>query len=226
MSETRGKFPIGLTIATAVSLAILIGLGLWQLQRLAWKTQLLAHIETLKTAQAVPLAPVLARAKAGEDVSWTRVAVDCVQAPPRAPIADNVRNAVRDGEIVWRVASTCRLPEGAPYAAILVDRGVVDGATGAVDRPHPMLAPVVSVTGVLTPLGELSKEALSARPAGSPDLMLMAERETPAPGGVTAAPLPSDIPNRHLEYALTWFGLAGALLAVYAALLRRRLKRP
>jgi cytochrome oxidase assembly protein ShyY1 len=30
--------------------------------------------------------------------------------------------------------------------------------------------------------------------------------------------------NRHLEYALTWFGLAGALAAVYAALVRRRMK--
>ena len=37
-------------------------------------------------------------------------------------------------------------------------------------------------------------------------------------------PLPLDIPNRHLEYALTWFGLAAALAAVYAALVRRRMK--
>ncbi len=30
-------------------------------------------------------------------------------------------------------------------------------------------------------------------------------------------PLPSDIPNNHFQYALTWFGLAAALLAIYAA---------
>jgi surfeit locus 1 family protein len=38
------------------------------------------------------------------------------------------------------------------------------------------------------------------------------------------APLPVDIPNDHLQYALTWFGLAGALLAVYAAMLWGRFK--
>jgi surfeit locus 1 family protein len=36
------------------------------------------------------------------------------------------------------------------------------------------------------------------------------------------APVPPDIPNRHLEYALTWFGLAAALIGVYAAMLLRR----
>ena len=39
-----------------------------------------------------------------------------------------------------------------------------------------------------------------------------------------AAPVPADIPNRHLEYAITWFGLAAALVAVYAAMLWRRWK--
>jgi surfeit locus 1 family protein len=38
------------------------------------------------------------------------------------------------------------------------------------------------------------------------------------------APLPSDIPNNHLQYAITWFGLALALAGVYAASLWR--KRP
>lgn len=216
------RFPLGLTIATVISLAILIGLGVWQLERRAWKENLLTRIEALKTAPAVPIAPVLAREKAGETVDWTRVSVACAPSPER-PAPDTVRNAVRDGEIVWRVLSSCRLPSG-PYREILVDRGLVESATGGVRAPTPTLPPVVTATGVLVQLADLSKEALAERPAGAPAMALMVETETPAPAGIVPAPLPPDVPNRHLEYALTWFGLAGALAAVYAALLRRRLK--
>ncbi len=52
--------------------------------------------------------------------------------------------------------------------------------------------------------------------------MLVAEQETPAPPGVVPSPLPSDIPNNHLGYAITWFGLAAALAGVYLAVLFRR----
>ena len=37
MTDRARRFPVGLTIAVAISLAILIGLGSWQLQRLHWK---------------------------------------------------------------------------------------------------------------------------------------------------------------------------------------------
>lgn len=52
---TPRRFPVGLTIATVISLAILCGLGAWQLKRLAWKTDLLASIAS---AQAQPPRPV------------------------------------------------------------------------------------------------------------------------------------------------------------------------
>ena len=49
-------------------------------------------------------------------------------------------------------------------------------------------------------------------------LFLMAETASnPNWAALTPAPLPGEIPNRHLEYALTWFGLAAALACVYAA---------
>ena len=54
-------------------------------------------------------------------------------------------------------------------------------------------------------------------------LVIMAETATnPDWKGLIPAPIPADIPNRHLEYALTWYGLAAALLGVYAAMLFRR----
>jgi len=49
-------------------------------------------------------------------------------------------------------------------------------------------------------------------------LILMAETSSnPEWPALKALPLPAEIPNRHLEYALTWFGLAAALACVYAA---------
>ena len=53
----------------------------------------------------------------------------------------------------------------------------------------------------------------------------MAETATnPEFKALTPAPMPTDIPNNHLSYAITWFGLAAALVGVYAALLRKKMQ--
>ncbi len=55
-SDPKAKgFPYGLTIAVAVCLVILLGLGAWQMQRLAWKETLLARIAALQDAPAQPV---------------------------------------------------------------------------------------------------------------------------------------------------------------------------
>ena len=51
--------PAGLTVATAIALVILVGLGVWQLQRLAWKRDLIQRIEASQTAPGQPLGEVL-----------------------------------------------------------------------------------------------------------------------------------------------------------------------
>ena len=71
------RFPIVGTIATAIALALLIALGVWQLQRLKWKEGLLAHIAALQTAPAAALEPQLGALAAGRDVNFTRVRVTC-----------------------------------------------------------------------------------------------------------------------------------------------------
>src|SRR5690242_5424349 len=70
-------FPVCLTIATALALAILIGLGVWQLQRLKWKEGLLAYVAQLQTAKAQPLEVPLRALARGADVEFTRVSVVC-----------------------------------------------------------------------------------------------------------------------------------------------------
>ncbi|KQZ06377.1 hypothetical protein ASD21_01730 [Caulobacter sp. Root1455] len=218
------RFPIGLTIATLIALGILCGLGVWQVKRLAWKEDLLARIEVLKTAPAQPLAAVMARAEKGEDVAWTRVAVDC--APDKAETLPLVYG-VRDGDIVWRATAICRT-SAAGYGAILLDLGVVKALTGQ-STPAPVsLAVPAQAVGVLMAPKQLGgdRAATVARFAADKPApyILMVETATPIPPGVTPAPLPAEISNRHLEYALTWFGLAVTLLFIYAAMLWRKMR--
>lgn len=232
MSDTRRKFPIGLTIATAISMAILCALGGWQLQRLKWKTDLIANIEATKALPPRPIAQV----PLTPAYRFTRVTLDC---PGLASARFVELYALRDGGAGSRLISLCTPADG--RAPILVDRGFVADTISARPPVRPSTE-VVHLTGVLreggkgglfTPaardgqfyapdLGAMAKALGVTR---TPQVMVSAETSSnPDWTALVPAPLPVEITNRHLEYALTWFGLAGALVAVYAALLRRRMK--
>ncbi|HEY3697578.1 SURF1 family protein [Phenylobacterium sp.] len=239
MSSGR-RFPIGLTIAVAVALAILCGLGTWQLKRLAWKEALLARIAALQGAAPQAAAPVLERAAGGRDADFTRVTLDC-PGLPTAPFLELY--AVRDGEAGARLISACAVQTGR-YGSVLVDRGFIADSISARPPVTPGDRASFTLTGVLrrpdkptfvTPPNEPAANHWYSRDAPAmaralgvrapAPLMLMAETSSnPGWKALVPAPLPPEIPNRHLEYALTWFGLAGALLAVYAAMLWRRWK--
>jgi surfeit locus 1 family protein len=234
----RGRFPVGLTLATAIALAILIGLGVWQLQRLKWKEGLLAHIAALQSAKAAPAGAVLDDLARGRDVDFTRVTATC---PGLASAPFLELYAVREGGAGVRLISACEVPSFR-YRTILVDRGFVPDT--ASDRPKvdPADRRPVTVTGVLRKPDRPSFISPKNRPGhwftrdipamaaalGAPapaPVFLFAETPTnPALKALTPAPLPAEIPNRHLEYAITWFGLAAALLGVYAASLFRRVR--
>jgi surfeit locus 1 family protein len=222
---------LGLTVVTLISLAILMALGSWQLQRLAWKRELLAHIAALQSAPARPIDQVLTT-DAGLD--FARVTAVC----PGLATAPYVKlYSLVDGKIGVRLISACALATG-PYGSILVDRGFL--AETVIQRPRQTLGMVpTAVTGVLrqpdkanfvTPVPQndqyysrdvpaMAKALKAERPA---PLMLFAETSTnPELKGLQPIAVPAEISNRHLEYALTWFGLAAALLGVYVAVLVR-----
>ncbi|TAJ72259.1 MAG: SURF1 family protein [Phenylobacterium sp.] len=237
-TERRRGFPVGLTVATVVALAILLVLGTWQLQRLHWKQGLLARVAALQTAPAQPLEPVLDRVAKGGDADFTRVKVTC---PGIATAPYLELYSLREGQAGARLISACRATS-LEYRSILVDRGFVIDTVSA--RPPVDAAAVapVEVIGILrvpehgnsftppnTPQRWYTRDvAAMADALKAPDpapLFLMAETATnPEWKALVPAPIPADIPNRHLEYALTWYGLAAALLGVYAAMLFRRRK--
>lgn len=230
MSSRRQKGPgLGAALTVLVCLAILIGLGVWQLQRLKWKEGVLAHIGALQAAPARPLAEVL---KDRGDLNFTRVSFDCPDLlnGPRGKVY-----GVQDGQIAYRQMAACPAPGG---GSILVDVGYEDCA--AAKPREPFSGPLIGIlrkpdarTFVTPPdqpaarlwyWRDLPSIARSLG-AGPPLPLFLALEHGPQPASgcpLARAPIPANIPNRHLEYALTWFGLAASLIGVYAAMLLRR----
>lgn len=228
----RGR-PGGLAmkVAVAIALCILIGLGVWQLQRLAWKETLLAHVEALKTAPPEPLSVVAHRFSDGVDVDYVRVQADCPDLEARPYLR---LHAVHDGVLGYRLIAACPVSAG-PFGSILVDRGFV--ATEAAASVRPVAEPLSQpLTGVLrkgdprnafTPANrpgenlwygrDIPAMAAALHVSAPAPVFLMLESPAPRTGAPVPAAVPTDIPNRHLEYALTWFGLALALAGVYIA---------
>lgn len=234
----RRRAGLPLTIVTAVALAILVTLGTWQLQRLEWKRDLIARVAALKQAPAEPIAAVLRRIADGQDVDFVRVQARCRTLGPRTV---NLYS-LHDGAPGWRPVAACSLSEG-PHGAVLVDLGFRGGDAGALPEPVSLQFSGQPLEGVLRrPSPTPWFERLAPRPSGEDDgrwfrrdipgmaaalgasnpapLMLSLEQPALAPG-VAPTPLPAEIPNRHLEYAVTWYGLALALVAVYIAMLLR-----
>jgi surfeit locus 1 family protein len=160
---------------------------------------------------------VLARAAKGEDVTFTRVVADCDGGPAQPAafhmISDN-------GEWIARVQTICTFRDG-PFNGLVVDRGFLNASRGQPNPAPVSLPPPARVTGVLYAAPVVAAGGPNARLA--PDT-LVAERETPAAPGVTPTPYPDAGDNLQYvgAYWLTWFGLAGAVACVYAAMLWRR----
>lgn len=231
-SSERARFPWVLTIVSALALAVLTGLGVWQVRRLAWKEGLIAAAEAAAAKPAVPLVQVLAE---GGDQEFRKVVVEC----PGLETAPYVElRTIQDGEPGLRLVSACRAAE----RTWLVDRGFVPETISArlPQAPSETVTRIIAEIRTAPPPGPMTPPA-EGRMFYGRDNDAMA-RALGVQGSVEARTLyaltssnprwlalkPSAPPvafaNNHLGYALTWFGLAGALAAVYVALLRRRRK--
>lgn len=231
-TSERGAFPWGLTAVVAVCMAVLIALGVWQVQRLAWKEGLIAAADAASVRPAAPLGVVLAEAG---DTEFRKVTVDC-PGLAAAPFVE-LRTIEADGPGL-RLISACRA-EGRTW---LVDRGFVLETISArppvsvSDAPIRITAEIRTAPppGPMTPSAEgrmffgrdnaaMARVLGAEGPVESRTLYALTSSNPEWLALKPSAP-PVAFSNNHLGYALTWFGLAGALAAIYVAMLRRRRK--
>jgi len=227
-----GRSRLATTLVALPILAILIGLGSWQLQRLAWKQGLITTMETRLEAAPVPLAEALARPALERE--WQRVMATGTFLHDRQIAL--YRLSV-DGKPGYLILTPLRLADG---RTILVDRGhVPDALVDPADRPGSEPAGQVRVVGILRG-GEIQRAFTNDNdPAAGAwywyDLPAMAaamgDDLLPAVIHADAGPAGEwpqggqavfDPPNHHLQYALTWYSLAGVALVIYVLLLRKR----
>lgn len=231
MTDAARRRPAWLgAVLTLAGVAILVWLGTWQMRRLAWKEDLLARIEALQAAPPRGLAEALAG-----DPDFVRARIDCpgLETAPTLSLY-----TLRDGRPGRRLIAAC--PVEAPGAgSILVDRGFVpeeapapgpgravlpEPAVGVLRRPEgPNFAtPPNDPAAGLWHWRDVPAMAAALGAERPAPVVLMLESPAPEAGGPEPAPLPPTIANRHLEYALTWFGLAATLVGVYVAMLLRK----
>ena len=211
-----------------IGCGVLIGLGLWQLQRLEWKAAKLAQIEA-KIASAPVVLPASVTEK--QDL-YLPVTVQGRLIGPEAMVIIGLNQAGPGYRVIaaFEVAGSGR--------KIMVDLGFVAEADRAFKRPSTAM----KLTGNLnwpqekdsyTPEPDLIRKLWFSRDVermanvlGTEQVMVVARMIDPAIPAVMPLPVDtSSIPNDHLAYAITWFSLALVWLGMTVLLVWRIRRR-
>ena len=234
--RSSGRSWVGLSIPALLAFVILIGLGTWQIQRKAWKEGLIATLNAQLAASPIALP---------QAASWPRLdrQADEYRRATFPAAFDNSKEALVfaapstfrpdvSGPGFW-VFTPARLADG---TIVMVNRGFVpDGRQDAASRPQGQTTGPVEIVGSMrwpethhwfTPADEPAKNLwFSADPqamAAAKGLGAVApfyiEQESPVPPGGLPQPgkLMVTLPDNHLQYALTWYGLALVLVIMFA----------
>ncbi|MGA3302501.1 MAG: SURF1 family protein [Methylovirgula sp.] len=230
------------TLFTAVSTAILISLGVWQLHRLAWKEGLLANIAARadRAPTALP-SPAEWPALKSEDYDYRHVALSghFLYADTALVFTPSGPQDVGPG---YLFLTPLQLASG---AYVIVNRGFVPAELVQQIRNRSEPDGEVRVVGLMRPPQRRGPFTPADDPekgeyfTGDPALMAAHDHLAPvapflvdvdadATQGATGWPrggtTERDLPNNHLNYALTWFGFAVGLLGVFAAFFIRKIK--
>jgi surfeit locus 1 family protein len=230
-------------IAVAVAFAILIALGTWQLQRKAWKDELIETLTRRLAAPPVDLPPPAQWASLRQDRDeFTRVKFRADYLQGQEAVVWATGSGLRDdvkGPGVF-IFTPARIASG---ETIAINRGFVadQKPTGATKRPAPVTA-TAEITGILrwpeakgweltapydkgAQLWFVRDHLAMAQEYGWPRIApfyIEREAQQPADGLPPPGPFRPNLPNNHLQYAVTWYGLAAVLLAVFGFWLRGR----
>jgi surfeit locus 1 family protein len=232
------------TIFTVVGIAILVGLGIWQLDRRVWKENLIAATTARlnRAPESLPPRESWPSLTEAHD-EFNRVAFPAAFLPGEEALVYSAGSAFRPdvkgpGYFVFAPA---RLAGG---SVVIVNRGFVplDRKAQATREPVKPQGSVDIVgivrwpetRGLFTPADDVKGNvwyvrdiaAMAAAKHWAATAPFYIEQESPVPPGGWPKPgkLVANLPDNHLQYAITWFGLALALAGVYVAWLVRRLR--
>jgi surfeit locus 1 family protein len=237
--SVRPRFPWAALLFAVTGFVVLVGLGTWQVQRLQWKEGLILAIDQRTHSAPRPLADVEGKFTATGDVDYEPVEV--------RGVFDHRKErhflATHDGASGFFVYTPLNLADG---RSVFVNRGFVP-----YDRKDPATRRQGQVEGEVTITG-LARDPLTEKPSSlvpdnDPDknVFYWNDRDAMAastgvdiaklvPFFIDAGPAPNpgglpvggvtivDLPNNHLQYALTWYGLAAALAVIFGTWLWRR----
>lgn len=206
-----------------IGIAILLWLGFWQLARLDWKETILSQIE--ERAAAAPVA--LPANPDPESDNRLNVRVSAVVGFDEAHVIASKKN---EGPGFLVIAPALTKPDN---RKILIDLGFIPEAQKDVVRAPQE----ITVTGALlwpnetdgfTPDPNLDRniwfardvDKMSAHFDTEPVFVVARQLET-GDYGTEPQPIGHNIPNDHLEYAITWFSLAFVWFGMTAYLLWR-----
>jgi surfeit locus 1 family protein len=232
------------TVFTIVGIAVLLGLGIWQLDRKVWKEHLIATITTRlnRAPENLPAREVWSGLDPARD-EFKRVAFPAEFLPGEDALVYAAGSALRPDVTGpgYFVFAPARLAGG---STVIVNRGFVPlDKKNATGRPQGSPLGSVDIIGVMrwpearglfTPADNAAANvwylrdsaAMAAAKHWTNAAPFYIEQEAPEPSGGLPKPgkMVANLPDNHLQYAITWFGLALALAGVYIVWLARRLR--
>lgn len=234
----------GFAIFTLVMVALCVGLGVWQLQRRAEKHALIAALtERLAAPSAALPQPPQWSALTPEHDEFRRVHFSATYDSRSDAMVYSSGSSVREdvsGPGTWAFLPA-QLPTGETVVIntgfvpnTMQDRAVEDRAVAPLHTNGPVTLTgylrFPEAAGTLTPSENAAKRLWFTR-----DHLAMAralqwkqvapfyiDLETPVPANVIPKPGPLTVhlKDDHLQYAITWFGLAAAVLIAFGVWLR------
>jgi surfeit locus 1 family protein len=189
------RVPLIATLIVGLACLTMVGLGVWQLKRMAWKEGLLAEYAAAKNRPEInyPVVPL-----PQSSPFFRRSSLVCLEVTGWTPVSG--RNLA--GASGWKMLAQCRTSAEGPGA--VVDAG---WSTGFLAPPWKG----GQVSGIIAPDTRHIIRLVSDKPL-APGLM------------ASAPPSPDDIANNHFAYAVQWFLFAALAAGIYGLALRRRLR--
>ncbi|WP_373487196.1 SURF1 family protein [Blastomonas sp.] len=188
------RLPLWPTLLVGAAIAVMIALGVWQVQRMAWKNALLAEYENAADLPAIawPVVP---------DVDslplYRRSSVNCL----RVIGWRSASGRGAGGQAGWVHVASCSTSAEGPGAQVV---------TGWSQRPDNPDWTGGMVTGVIAPDSQHLVRLVAAPPVAG-----LAPVQKPSP---------EDIPNNHWAYAIQWFLFAAIAAVIYIMAVAKRQK--